>query len=137
MPRIVFPVGTPPEVLAAWLAEAQAAPYSGPIELPIVRQAKAAPPPPMDSLFDRLPIQRRGERQRPAPPPAGTPLHAVVSSIFEGAISPPSPLALKRRERRAEREAAAKAAAREARIASKAAPQQVAQPMPAIAVLTD
>ncbi|MGU3543550.1 hypothetical protein [Methylobacterium sp. A52T] len=44
-----------------------------------------------------------------------------MSQLFEGAISPPSPLALKRRERRAEREAAAKAEAQEAKAAAKAA----------------
>lgn len=71
-------------------------------------------------MFDRLPIQRKGERQRPAPPPAGTPLYKVVGEIFKGVIRPPSPLAEKRRARRAEREAAAKAAAREAKATRKA-----------------
>lgn len=119
MPREVFKVGTPPEVLSAWIARAQDARYVGPIELPIVRQPKAEPAPPQPALFDRLPVQRKGERQRPAPPPPGTPLHVIVSSLFEGALSPPSPLALKRRERKAEREAAAKAAARQAKAAAK------------------
>ncbi|QGY03181.1 hypothetical protein MMSR116_15780 [Methylobacterium mesophilicum SR1.6/6] len=121
MAREVFKVGTPPEVLSAWIAEAQAARYVGEIELPIVRRPKAEPPPPMDSLFDRLPVQRKGERQRPAPPPPGTPLHVVVSGIFEGALSPPSPLAVKRRERREERAAVAKAEAREAKAAAREA----------------
>lgn len=62
MPREIFPVGTPPEVLRAWLAEAQAARYVGEILLPIVRRAPPPPAPPLPLLFEDLPEQRRPER---------------------------------------------------------------------------
>lgn len=85
----------------------------------------------MDSLFERLPLQRKGERQRPAPPAPGTPLHVVLTRRLAGVISPPSPLALKRRERKAEREAAVKAAAREAKaVAREAKAAAKAEPSP-------
>ncbi|MFC6743514.1 hypothetical protein [Methylobacterium tardum] len=98
-----------PEILAAWVAKAQAAPFIRPIDLPTVRRAPAEPPPPAPPLFDRLPIQRKGERQRPAPPAPGTPLHVVLTEHLAGVISPPSALSLKRMERRAERQAKSKA----------------------------
>ncbi len=121
MPRHVFPASSTHEDHLAWCRQRLAERLRIPEPLPTVRRPRPEPDAPLPEMFDRLPFQRKGERQRPPPPPAGTPLHVIVSSIFEGAISPPSPLALKRRERRAEREAAAKAAAREAKAAARAA----------------
>lgn len=121
MPRYVFPASSTHEDHLAWCRQRLAEPLKIPEPLPTVRRPRPEPDAPLPEMFDRLPIQRKGERQRPAPPPAGTPLHVIVSQLFEGAISPPSPLALKRRERRAEKEAAAKEAAQEAKDKVKAA----------------
>lgn len=119
MARHVFPASSTHADHLAWCRLRLAEPLTIPQPLPTLRKPRAEPVAPLPEMFDRLPVQRKGEKQRPAPPPAGTPLHVIVSGIFEGAISPPSALALKRRERRAEREAAAKAAALEAKAATK------------------
>lgn len=118
--REVFPHDTPPSVFRTWLAKAAAAEFHLPRRLPIVRPAPAGPLLPLPSLFEALPVQRQGEPPvaqpepevpaRPQPPAPGTPLDQVLLAHFSGAITPPSPLAMKRRERKAEREAAAVAA---------------------------
>lgn len=121
MPRHVFPATATHADMLAWCRQRLAEPLKIPEPLPTVRRPRHEPEPRLPEMFDRLPIQKKGEKQRPAPPAPGTPLHVIVSSIFEGAISPPSPLALKRRERKAEREAAVKAEAREAKDKAKTA----------------
>ncbi len=84
MPRIIFPADTAPEVLAAWLRDAQAARYIGEIELPIVRRAPPPPAAPPPLLFARLPEQRRGEPMPDMDPPKPKPGPKSIAEIALG-----------------------------------------------------
>lgn len=136
MPRISFPADTPLADLRDWIASAVAEAFTTARVLPHLRRPRPEPEPALPLLFEALPVQRRGEppvaapspeaRQAPAP---GTPIAKVLLAHFEGAITPPSPLALKRRARKAEREAEA-AATRKAEAVAPGPVPEAAPPHP-------
>ena len=93
---------------AAWLADALAAPFHQPRKLPRLVHPKAEPAPPAPREPDLVDMMK--------PPPVDErpwyiqqrlPLAEMLRAHFGGAISPPSPLALKRWELRRERARAA------------------------------
>lgn len=108
----------------AWVAETVAAPFHRPRELARLVHPKPAPAPPAEKAPDLVDMME-------APAPAdekpwyvkqGLPIDEVLRHHFGGAISPPTPLALRRAKLRRERA--------EAAIAARAAKPKIPAPKP-------
>ncbi|ACS39419.1 hypothetical protein [Methylorubrum extorquens] len=123
----------------AWVAETIEAPFHRPRELARLVHPKAEKAPPAEKardLVDMMEAPAAPAAEKPWYVKQGLPIDQVLRHHFGGAISPPSPLALKRaklRRERAEAAIAARAAAQAAPVEEEVeeAPAPTPEPSPA------